>query len=213
MFFYIVRYETFLRTVIKWNSPLLFWRWIYRWNKGLWRLKQGIFLCVRIFCKKGCGFIVFYIFILNKIFHWWNNLVYTSIFCFLFWSLLRNTFWGNVFWRVFWIIWFWILDFWITNWNMMFTLTNITFLGLVQFWTTCPTRKQLKHLVLLIRICFQAWTSVTNEHLLLRWFYLQQVNEIWFVFGCPFWVCRCKVEPESNGGTGLGLSKLKTISW
>ena len=54
-------------------------------------------------------------FILNKIFYRWNNLVYTSLFCFLFWRLLGNTFWRNIFWRVSRIIWFWILDFWITN--------------------------------------------------------------------------------------------------
>ena len=64
-------------------------------------------------------------------------------------------------------------------------------------------------MVLLIRICFRAWTSVTTEYLLLGWFCLQQVNEIWFIFGCTFWACRCKVEPENNGGSGLGLSEFK----
>ena len=74
-----------------------------------------------------------------------------------------------------------ILDFGFLNYKLKYDvyLDKYNIFGVYyNFLTTCPTRKQLKHMVLLIRICFRAWTSVATEYLLLGWFCLQQVNEI-----------------------------------
>ena len=66
---------------------------------------------------------------------------------------------------------FWIFESQIKIWCLPWQICH--FWGLVQFLTTCPTRKQIKHLVLLIRVCFRACISITIEHLLLGWFCLQ----------------------------------------